>query len=122
MFGKKKHPADKKKKASLDKLVMGAIVGGAVGSVIGMSIAPKKGSETREILAQQGKNIYEKGKEYGDKIQEQIHDHVRPSEKKMVKPRPGFFSRVRGRFFKSKEKNTKLDLKSGKFKEIPHEQ
>lgn len=29
---------------------MGAVIGGAIGSVIGASIAPKKGKETREEL------------------------------------------------------------------------
>jgi len=38
----------------MDKLVMGAIIGGAIGSVIGMSVAPKSGKETREYIAEQG--------------------------------------------------------------------
>lgn len=40
----------KKKNRLLDKIIMGAIVGGAIGSVLGASIAPKKGKETREEL------------------------------------------------------------------------
>ncbi len=56
-FGKKKDKDLGKKKSKLDKLVMGAIVGGAIGSVIGMSIAPKKGAETREFLAQKKKGL-----------------------------------------------------------------
>lgn len=35
----------------LDKVVMGAIIGGAIGSVLGASIAPKKGSDTRKDIA-----------------------------------------------------------------------
>ena len=56
MFGIKKDLKDekKKKKGMMDKLVMGAIIGGAIGSVIGMSVAPKKGKDTREYIAEQG--------------------------------------------------------------------
>ena len=71
-FGKKKHEDQNKKKSHIDKLMMGAIVGGAVGSVIGMSIAPKKGKETREMLAQKGKDIIQKGQEVSHKVKEQI--------------------------------------------------
>ena len=41
---------DDKKKSTLDSIVMGAIIGTAIGSAIGMSVAPKKGSETREMI------------------------------------------------------------------------
>ena len=37
----------KKGKRILDKVLMGAIIGGAIGSVLGVSIAPKKGKDTR---------------------------------------------------------------------------
>lgn len=53
MFGKKKKDK-KKKKGMMDKVVMGAIVGGAIGSVVGMTVAPKKGEETRKYLKEQG--------------------------------------------------------------------
>lgn len=69
-FGKKKEPKEPKKKSTIDKLIMGAIVGGAIGSVVGMNLAPKKGKETREYLTQKSKDLYEKGKEIGTKIQE----------------------------------------------------
>lgn len=36
--------------STLDKIVMGAIIGTAIGSAIGLTIAPKKGEETRKIL------------------------------------------------------------------------
>lgn len=44
----------------LDKVVMGAIIGGAIGSVLGASIAPKKGSETRKDIAEAASNVTEK--------------------------------------------------------------
>lgn len=121
MFGKKKDTSGKprKKKSSLDKLVMGAIVGGAVGSVIGMSIAPNTGKDTREILVQKGRGIYEKGKDLGGKIQEQIQDKVRPSEKKMLSG--GLLSRIGRRLFRPKNKNAPLNLNEEEMREIPHE-
>ena len=49
MFGwfKKK---EEKKRSTVDKIVMGAIIGTAVGSVIGLTVAPKEGKETRRFL------------------------------------------------------------------------
>ena len=41
---------DKKIGSQIDKLVMGVILGGAIGSVLGLTLAPRKGKETREIL------------------------------------------------------------------------
>ena len=66
MFGKKKNPDDKKppekkKKSMVDKLVMGAIIGGAIGSVVGLSVAPKSGKETREYLMEKGSEAKKKG-------------------------------------------------------------
>lgn len=74
-FGKKKgresseegHP----KKNNIDNLVMGAIMGVAVGSVIGMAVAPKKGKETREIIAQKGKEAIKHGKKFLDEHKDQ---------------------------------------------------
>jgi len=60
----------KKRKGVVDKLVMGAIVGGAIGSVVGLTVAPKKGEETRKYLREKGKEVSEKiMEEYGDNIQ-----------------------------------------------------
>jgi gas vesicle protein len=68
MFGRNKK---KKGKSTVDKIVMGAIIGTAVGSVLGLAVAPKKGEETREMIKEQYKNrreLLEKGKE-------KIHEH-----------------------------------------------
>ncbi|MBT5016869.1 YtxH domain-containing protein [Candidatus Peregrinibacteria bacterium] len=48
MFGRKKK--EQKKRSTIDKVVMGAIIGTAVGSVIGLTVAPKKGKDTRRFL------------------------------------------------------------------------
>lgn len=53
----------KKKKgigSALDKIFMGAIIGGAIGSVLGMSMAPKKGKETRKFLKRKTLELLEK--------------------------------------------------------------
>ncbi len=66
-FGKKKKQQEQEppaKKGKMDKLIMGAIVGVAVGSVIGMAVAPKKGSETREIITQKSREAIGQGKKY----------------------------------------------------------
>lgn len=39
----------KKKNSAMDKLVMGAIIGGAIGSVIGASLSPKTKKEDKGI-------------------------------------------------------------------------
>jgi len=46
-----------KNKGSLEKVIMTAIVGAAIGSVIGVSVAPKKGKETRKNIFTKLKNI-----------------------------------------------------------------
>ena len=59
-----------KKKGIVDKLIMGAIVGGAIGSVVGLTVAPKKGEETRKYLKEKGKQINDEFiKNYGDDLQ-----------------------------------------------------
>lgn len=59
MFWRKK---DKKNKI-IEKVFMGAIIGGAIGSVIGASIAPKRGEETRKDIAQGAKSLFKKAKD-----------------------------------------------------------
>ncbi len=55
-----KNKDDKDKKKIWDKVLMGAVIGGAIGSVLGASIAPKKGKETRDELKVGGKILYKK--------------------------------------------------------------
>lgn len=63
----------------LDKLVMGIILGGAIGSVLGLTLAPRKGKEMRKL-------IKEKGQEF-------VRDHkeVIKSAKYQIKKGKGFF-------------------------------
>jgi len=58
MFNRKKKAENDKKKSkenNVDKIIMGVIIGGAIGSVLGVSMAPKKGKETREIITNKAK-------------------------------------------------------------------
>jgi hypothetical protein len=109
-FGKKKeadngqHP-EKTKKSRVDKLVMGAIIGVAVGSVVGMTIAPQKGSETRRMIADKGMEAINKGKEIGIRIAEDR------------KVRKGFLRRLLGLIFGGGRKK-----KPDPLRKIPREQ
>jgi len=44
--------------SSFGKFVLGALVGGAVGAAIGMLLAPRSGSETRELIKEELDNRY----------------------------------------------------------------
>lgn len=77
MFRRKKKPETPKN--AVDKIVMGAIIGTAIGSVIGLTVAPKKGEETRENLGsltketatgmvKLAKNLFKKTKEKLDRL------------------------------------------------------
>lgn len=48
---------DKKIGKKIDRLVMGIILGGAIGSVLGLTLAPRKGKETREIIKKKGQKF-----------------------------------------------------------------
>lgn len=61
MFFRSKDPKEKKLR-KIDRLVKGLIIGGAVGSVIGITLAPKAGRDTRKILADSSKFAFDKGK------------------------------------------------------------
>ena len=61
MFGfnkKKKENKPAKKQSGLDKILMGMVVGGAIGSVIGVGLAPKKGSETRKEVSKKAGKLF----------------------------------------------------------------
>lgn len=54
---------DRKIGKQLDKLIMGIILGGAIGSVLGLTMAPRKGEETREMIKQKTKDFVRDHKE-----------------------------------------------------------
>ncbi len=51
---------EKKKKKKVDTLVKGLIIGGAIGSVLGVTLAPKSGKETRQIIKKSSSSVFEK--------------------------------------------------------------
>lgn len=84
------NPPDKKITKKLDRLIMGVILGGAIGSVLGLTLAPRKGKETREIIKKKSHELIEKGKEAGGKF---VRDHRETFEsaKYQLKKKKGFF-------------------------------
>lgn len=126
-FGKKKdkHGEPHKKRSKIDKLIMGAIVGGAVGSVIGMSIAPQKGKETREAIANTGKDLLKKGHELADQIQHP--DKANGVEQRLFEETPkaakGLFAKLKNKLIhRQKGKTARAKLNEKDFKKIPHEE
>ncbi len=51
-----------KKRKKLKKLLTGVIVGGAIGSILGLTLAPKKGKDTREYLRDKSLEMFLEGK------------------------------------------------------------
>jgi len=47
----------KKRPSDLDKIIKGIIIGGAIGSAIGVTLAPKSGKDTRSFLGGTLKSI-----------------------------------------------------------------
>jgi len=72
MFFKKK----KEKKSKLDKIVMGVIIGGAVGSVIGIS----QNKKARKFVKMQGDKIVKQGKTYLKEREKQIKQDKKNQE------------------------------------------
>ena len=66
-FGKKKKDQPKllqpKKQSSLDKILMGVVLGSAIGSVLGVGLAPKKGADTRKDIGKQANKIFKGAKD-----------------------------------------------------------
>ncbi len=44
----------------MDKLLLGVVIGGAVGSILGVTLAPKSGKETRKELQTNAKDAWDK--------------------------------------------------------------
>lgn len=85
MFGFKKKK-EQKKQGQLDKILMGVVVGGAIGSVLGVGLAPKKGSETRREVSDKTGRLFDKAKRAlqsatGKLIKKTVHPSLKPGIK-----------------------------------------
>ncbi len=80
---------DKSKKKGLFKILSGVVVGGAIGSILGLTLAPKKGSETRKKIKDKSMELFLKGKKT-----------MKNEEKKKV----GFFKKLAIKALKPKRK------------------
>lgn len=87
---------DKKITKKLDRLVMGVILGGAIGSVLGLTLAPRKGKETREIIKKKSQELYEKGKEVSGRFIKDNQETFRGAKFQLKKGK-GFFRWLFGR-------------------------
>jgi gas vesicle protein len=108
MFGRRKKQDPPKKKGAIEKIVMGAIIGTAIGSVIGLTVAPKKGKESRNFL----KKKFEKRNEF-------IDEDVKEIGKLTKETAEGLFS-IAKKILKRKEASNPLRNKKG-LKKIPNE-
>ncbi len=59
----------------IDRLLLGVVVGGAVGSILGVALAPKSGKETRKIVTDRSRETWKK---ISDIIEErEAREHVK---------------------------------------------
>ncbi|PIQ77150.1 hypothetical protein COV82_06150 [Candidatus Peregrinibacteria bacterium CG11_big_fil_rev_8_21_14_0_20_46_8] len=99
--------APKKVGKKVDKLIMGVILGGAIGSVLGLTLAPKKGEETRKIIKEKSSELFEKGKEAGENFVRDNKETFEGAKYQLEKGRKGgFFRWLFNRKKKSKNKLT----------------
>ena len=67
---------------SVTRFLAGFIVGGAIGAIAGILLAPKSGEETRAMLADSAKEAMEKANETVKEIQSKADDVVSDLQKK----------------------------------------
>lgn len=89
---------EKNKKISkrFDNLVSGVIIGGAIGSVLGLTLAPRKGSETRKIIKDKSMEVIEKGKEMGEELLDEHHEVIENAKMQIQKSKKGLIGWIRG--------------------------
>ena len=67
---------------SATKFLAGFIVGGAIGAIAGILLAPKSGEETRQLIADTSKDVLRRADETVKEIQSRADDVVSDMQKK----------------------------------------
>ncbi len=67
---------------SATKFLAGFIVGGAIGAIAGILLAPKSGEETRQLIADTTKDVMRRADETVKEIQSKADDVVSDMQKK----------------------------------------
>lgn len=67
---------------SATKFLAGFIVGGAIGAITGILLAPKSGEETRQMIADTAKDVRRRADETVKEIQTKADDVVTDMQKK----------------------------------------
>lgn len=67
---------------SATKFLAGFIVGGAIGAIAGILLAPKSGEETRQLIADTSKDVLRRADETVKEIQTKADDVVSDMQKK----------------------------------------
>lgn len=96
---------NKKIGSKVDKLVMGIILGGAIGSVLGLTLAPRKGRETREIIKKKGGELIERGKEISETFTRDHRETIASAKYQFKKSGRGFLRWVLDFLRKKKSEN-----------------
>ena len=94
----------------LDRLIMGVILGGAVGSVLGLTLAPRKGKETRQIIKEKSQDLLEKGKEVSHKFMRDHRESIQSAKYQMKKGPKGFFRWLFGSKKKDQRKMPSVEM------------
>lgn len=67
---------------SVSRFVAGFVIGGAIGAIAGILLAPKSGEETRKILADTASDMVRRADETAKQIQVKADDAVSDLQKK----------------------------------------
>ena len=67
---------------SAGKFIAGFVVGGAIGAIAGVLLAPKSGTETRDDIANTAKEMLRKADETAKQIQSKTDDAIGELQKK----------------------------------------
>ena len=79
---------------SATKFLAGFIVGGAIGAIAGILLAPKSGEETRQLIADTSKDVLRRADETVKEIQSRADDVVSDMQKKGDELRDKLQSRI----------------------------